>query len=678
MRNIALSISLLIILLSQNSMGHVTAMSASRVPSNVEPRENITVPSMATLAVNLSTATGKTIVFKAEDPKTEVNLQAPDHEIPHLVLNRNGVPTPGFERTLQVKVDNLSVPPSGMYVQLIIETQHGDPDLERERNVRIRVWKEMSFVPYNAFTYKGVNVSFKVTFDPITELLHKKIKTPTDYYRLRILITNTQGNPLQTYVEDFAFLMENQWRLPLPAVLEAIPGSAPDELLVYYYDMMPFQPDLRDPDSRIPREEVDRYIQTELVPAMVEAFQMQSNVWGFPWYEEWRNFRREENPKTLSVALGEHQTWYHGKPASLGHSMISIRVDGTTGEYDNLTDGLISTFHHELFHNHQRNISLHFNGNAAVAGKDQAWMMFSEGTAVLASSVGQPDVHFEPAARPRSYLRRANAFLGSAGAVDGGGLNKSYNEIPYQTALYWRFLYENCGGINPEGEDPSTGMQVIHHILETLYKGEVVDINSSTDTAMAFPLIIDRALQATPSCGFTSYEKSLIHFARAIYFLRLEEGRCSNATNLASCGFMDPHHVYQTPAADAYVVSNTGMEVEGAIPSSYGIDLIELELDPSVKGETLQLEFDSLAEPHLEFHVELWKTKVNHESNEPEHGSPIPDKPVSVATENGSLVIEMPTVNSADFNGLGLIITRIDPHEKTEPTGAYSIKLLAK
>ena len=678
MRKTALSVSLLIILLSQNSMGIATAMSDARIPSNVEPRENSNASVAATPAVHFSTATGKTIDFKAEKHKTAIHLEAPDNEIPHLVLNRNGVPTPGYERTLHVKVDDLSVPPSGIYVQLVIETQHGDPDLERERNVRIRVWKEISFVPYNAFTYKGVNVSFNVTFDPITELPHKKIKTPTDYYRCRIVISDAKGSQLQTYLSDFAFLMENQWSVPLPPVLEDTPDAAPDELVVYYYDMMPFQSDLRDPDSRIPREEVSRYIQTELMPAMVEAFQTQSNSWGFAWYEEWRNFRGEEDPKILSVALGEHQTWYHGKPASLGHSMISIRVDGTTGEYDNLTDGLISTFHHELFHNHQRNISLHLREDASVAGKEQAWMMFSEGTAVLASSIGQPDVHFEPTARPRSYLRRANAFLGSEGAIDGGGLNKSYVEIPYHTALYWRFLYENCGGINPEGEDSFTGMQVIRHVLETLYKGVVVDINYSTDTAMAFPLIIDRALQATPSCRFASYEESLIHFARAIYFLRLEQGRCSDATHLTSCGFVDPHHVYQTPAADTHVVAETVMQVEGAIPSSYGIDLIELALDPSLKGETLKLEFDSLAEPQLEFHVELWKTIADQDNNEPEYVYSIIEKPVSVATENGSLVVEIPTASSVDFNGLGLIITRIDPHEKTESTGAYSIKLLTK
>jgi hypothetical protein len=176
----------------------------------------------------------------------------------------------------------------------------------------------------------------------------------------------------------------------------------------------------------------------------------------------------------------------------------------------------MSVFHHELFHNHQRNISLHYSKHATIAGKNEAWMTFTEGTAVLASSVGQPVVQFAATAQPRSYLKRANAFIGSEQAITGG-LNTSYKDIPYQTALYWRFLYEHCGGIVPSGEDPSAGMKVIRHVLETLYKGEIVQINSTTDVAQAFPRILDAALENTSTCAFHSYEESLVQFARAIY-----------------------------------------------------------------------------------------------------------------------------------------------------------------
>lgn len=661
-----------------NSMGNVTALDEAETHSTEALLEDKSGPSMPDLRVHLSTATGKTIVFKPEEKETELKSRSDDDEIPHLVLNRNGVPTPGFERTLLVSVGKVSVPPSGMYVQLVIETQHGDPDFERENNIRIRVWQKIRFIPFDALTQQGVSLHFNVTFDPMTKLPHKTTRTPTDYYRYRITISDPQGNQLQAYAEDYAFLMENQWRVPLPNVLEATPGAAPDELLVYYYDMMPFQIDLKDPDTRIPREAVGKYIQTELLPAMTEAFQVQSNVWGFPWYEEWRNFRREEDPKTLSVALGEYRIWFHGKPASLGHSMISIRVDGTVGEYDTLTDGLMSTFHHELFHNLQRNLSLHYGGQAAIAGKDEAWMMFTEGTSVLASSVGQPSVQFASTAQSRSYLKRANAFLGLEGTI-GGGLNQSYKDIPYHTALYWRFLYENCGGINPEGEDPGTGMQVIRRTLESLYKGEVVDITSSTDLAGALPRVMDLALQSTPSCPFQSYQDSLIHFARAIYELRLAEGRCSDPVELSRCGFMDAHHLYQTPPADRYLVGDDkATEIEGSIPSSYGIDLIQLALSPSAEGKYLKLILTSTAAARVEYHVELWRTKTINDNGVIEFQSTQTDEPFSTSTVNGSLIVEIENLKKDDFDELGLIITRTDPYEDIEATGAYSIELIAK
>jgi hypothetical protein len=491
------------------------------------------------------------------------------------------------------------------------------------------------------------------------------------------MISDEQGNWLQTYVDDFAFLIENQWRVPLPQVLEATPGAAPDELLIYYYDMIPFQSNLRDPDTRIPRMEVDRYIQTELIPAMVEAFEIQSNVWQFPWFEEWHNFRREEAPKTLSVALGQHSIWFHGKPASLGHSMISIRVDGATGEYDSLTDGIMSVFHHELFHNLQRNLSLHYAKHAAIAGKDEAWMMFTEGTAVLASSVGQPSVQFSLASQPRSYLKRANAFIGSEGAI-GGGLNKSYKDIPYHTAIYWRFLYENCGGVTADGEDPATGMKVIRRILETLYSGEIVDVTSSTDVIKAFPRILDAALQATPSCKFHTHEESLIQFARAIYGLRVENERCRDLIHPSTCGFSAPDHLYHTPPAETHLVeANRPLTIQGSIPASYGIDLNEFALEPSLQGKTLKLTLTSSAGSAL-FHVELWKFRTSPESSvvEPRPAQLIGSIPM--AGEDSSVSIDVKSLNGDDFDSLGLVITRIDSHEDMEATGAYTIQLIAE
>jgi hypothetical protein len=362
----------------------------------------------------------------------------------------------------------------------------------------------------------------------------------------------------------------------------------------------------------------------------------------------------------------------------MGHALISIRVDGSFREYSNITDGILSVFHHELFHNQQRNISLHFGEKGNIAGKDDAWKLFTEGTATLASFVGQPAVQFEPAMQMRTYLKRANTFIGSEGSFIGE-LNKSYQEIPYHFAIYWRFLYESCGGLKNGIEDPATGMQVIRHTLEALYKGEVVNVSSSTDVTDALPRILDIALKTTPSCAFRTYDESLIHFARAIYLLRLEDGRCPSPNYSTYCGFYDPYRLYQTPRAEDYLIqADSTTQINGSIPASYGIDLIEIQLDPSAEGKALKLKFKSISDPENEFNVEVWEIKELQNEDEAEHYAVQTEKPNSMRTENGSLTMEIGNLSVNDFNSLGLIITRMDSHETREESGRYLLQALVE
>jgi hypothetical protein len=287
-------------------------------------------------------------------------------------------------------------------------------------------------------------------------------------------------------------------------------------------------------------------------------------------------------------------------------------------------------------------------------------------------------VQFEATPQLRSYLKRANAFIGSEGAI-GGGLNESYREIPYNTALYWRFLYEKCGGVDSNGEDPATGMRVIRHALEALYTGEIVQISSSTEVAEAFPLIMDHALQATPSCAFRSYEESLFHFARAIYLLRLEDGRCMEPIDTSTCGFVDPHHLYERPPVETYLISaNPLTEVSGSIPSSYGIDLIELELGPSVERKTLKLIFTSTGDPQPAFHIEVLKIRTMSQDGEPEGQLTQTGEPVSMKIDDGRAILQIENLSRDGIDELGLIVIRTDPYEDMNATGAYSMQVIVE
>jgi hypothetical protein len=674
MRSNVLSRSLLVLFYLLNTLG-VRVVSSSAPETKPETRQAWEASPASTyngMSVTLSTPTHKVIKFDASEETEPAEKPAQENrEIPHLVLKRNGVLTPGYERTLEIEVENVPVPAPGIHVGLTITTQHKDPDHEGKGGV-IVVWSEREFVPHTTQTQQGVRVNFSVTFDRFTKLGGTNILTPTDYFQYQVTLTDLNGNLRQSHTERYAFLMENQWRTPLPQLLETEPGSAPDRLLVYYYDMIPFQADRRDPLTQIPREAVDRYIQTELLPAMVEAVRAQTNDWGFAWYPEWRNYRRDEDPKTLSVALGEYGVWYHGEAPTLGHSMISIRVDGSAGEYDSLTDGIMSVFHHELFHNQQRNISLHFSGDGNVSGKDEAWKMFSEGTAVLASSVAQPEVQFEQTTAMRSYMKRAASYIGVEG-VFGGGLNMSYARIPYHTAVYWRFLYEACEGL----EDKAEGMSAVRTVLETLYKGEVVDVHTSTNAVESLPAVMDRALSQIPSCPFDSHSESLADFARAIHMLRLKDGRCMGIGG-PDCGLFDPNLLYPMPPVESMTITNRpSTYVSGNVPSSYGLDFVELDVDMAAAGRSLAIRFMGSSVSLAEFEVSVVLVKSAGSTS----GD---DLPVMVgetrpsSEEDAELILDIEHIDLNEFDRIGLIIVRTDPNEKLDKNGSYTVQIMVQ
>jgi len=621
----------------------------------------------AAMSIELSTPTHKVIEFDAGD-SPEKTPASTAQEIPQLVLTRNGVLTPPYERTLDIVANNIPISAPGAFVMLTIFTQHQDPDYEGKNGRKVQVWQETRFIPQASQIPSGMRAHFQVTFDRDIQIGDKSTQTPTDYFQYQISIIDSTGVAQYSRTENYAFLMENQWRVPLPKLLEAEPDAAPDHLLVYYYDMIPFQADLKKRSTRISRQNVDRYIQTELIPAMVNAMQVQSNAWGFVWYPEWKNSRREEDAKTLSVALGERGIWFHGRAPSLGHSMISIRVDGSAGEYDSLTEGIMSVFHHELFHNLQRNIDLHFGNHGDVSGMDNAWMMFSEGTAVLASLVGQPQAQFNPESAYRSYMKRANAFIGFDGAV-GGGLNKSYEEIPYHTAIYWRFLYEKCGGLKNGIEDPAIGMKVIRSILETLYSGKVVDIHASNHWTENLPRILDHVL-AEADCPFHTYKASLSEFAHSIYLLRLANGRCGAIIH-ENCGFNDPYSLYNTPPVEhALMNAKPANFINGNIATSYGIDFIELTPDSNPNGQSFRIVFDTTSDSNADYLVQLVMLKSTT-------SKPILVKESSLlATANGEVVFETGGINLQEVDCLGLIIIRTDANEQQDANGSYTIQVL--
>jgi hypothetical protein len=633
------------------------------------------------LAATLRALSGATITFVTQNGQTVGEVPPQALELPHLVLGRNGALTEPDERTLIVEVTGIDVPPDGMTVTLKVESQHGDPDLGSGSDNRIPVWDESQRIANTlGVTQTGVTAVFVHEFNATVIAGTERMPTPTDYFRYDITVLGTNhsmANPLRTFSEDYAFLMENQWIAPLPEVREASAGAAPDELIVYYCDMFPFQKSIRDHATWLPRRDVTAYVGSELVPQMVEAFRIQTDEWGFPWYHEWTSYRSGEDAERLSVALlADGQTWFHGEAPYRGNSRMSINVKGgDNARYDTLTDGLMSTFHHELFHNLQRNINLHNGGNGNVGGAEGAWQFFSEGTAVLASSIGQPAVQFAPTSAQRAFMTHARNFVRGDGAV--GDLNRSYGRMsPYRAAIYWRFLYERCGGMKDGVEDSGAGMEVIRRALTELYSGKAIDISSSTDLVGTVPEIMDRVLEGS-SCLFKTYEDSLVAFARAIHGLQLDDGRCIKPGTPAGCGLYDPHYMYYGPSLNTITFAGADQEYQDGIRSSFGMDFVEVILDPAAKGQPLVLEFFGAPGADAEFDVQLWKLLDPGGGARPQRipAPTIAPESLTRVNANGRPFYVVPAIDTSVYNRLGLIIMRLDAKESSDPIGEYTIVL---
>ena len=393
--------------------------------------------------------------------------------------------------------------------------------------------------------------------------------------------------------------------------------------------------------------------------------------------------RPGDPPNRLSIALTDGSTWYHGQAHARGSAAISLRLDSEDNyRYQNLTDSLISTFYHELFHNMQRSLDLLHGGDGDVDGLRDAWRFFSEGTAVLATSVGQPEVQFSTAPGMPVYFLEANGYLAGGGEVERD-LNRSCRDIdPYHAVIYWRFLYEKCGGMVQYKEDPIQGMQIIHNALSVLYSKEVVDIQASSELVENLPAIMNLAIQNTGSCPFENYRESLTQFSAAIYSLQLENGRCLDPGNPIGCELYDPEQRYLQIPIPEYTYSGEVLTLDRAkqtfpvgIKSSFGMDFFEINLAGETQGSTFTIELNTSGAGEAEFAMQVINNKGRKSAGLQNSDLVLINNNQSNVKNGEQLAITVPEINLGEFDQIGLIITRVDNREKFDSFGEYSITI---
>jgi hypothetical protein len=222
------------------------------------------------------------------------------------------------------------------------------------------------------------------------------------------------------------------------------------------------------------------------------------------------------------------------------------------------------------------------------------------------------------------------------------------------------------------------------------------------------PEIMDRAL-AGAACPFKTHAESVRAFARAIYALRLEGGRCIAPGTPVGCGLYDPYNLYYAPpvgtvayageaitfaatdqAQPGGVKSRNAVVVGGAsrgatavqpypvgIRSSFGMDFVDVILDSAVDGQALRIELHGAEGATAEFDVQLLKMIDPGGDARPRcpAGQTSAPETLMQVDADGSLSYVIPAVDTGAYNRLGLIITRVDDKESVDPVGAYTIVL---
>ena len=317
----------------------------------------------------------------------------------------------------------------------------------------------------------------------------------------------------------------------------------------------------------------------------------------------------------------------------------------------------------------QRNVGL-----SAGCSLEQWNNVFIEAQGEFAPSVQYPELEIlnDHLVGPSSpYRSAARRFLAH-------GLNASYRELEqatvhrYDAALYWRFLYEQFGN-----------MGIIRAALEEM----ACQYNPDIEAGLA--KVMDAAI-ARFDGPFLTYEESLVAFARANYGLRLQNGRCT-AKGAAGCDpagaghlYYDPQETYKAPALKAELPYNgRPMAHQGAIPSVYGMDFVEVRLSRQLHGQSLQI----AVEGEGRFSVQLWKlgggaiggalTLAAEGGNRGAKLRALTPRPTTVeASDTGVHTLLIPQLDTMTCERVALIIVRLGP-ASSEASGGYTVTLSA-
>jgi len=585
------------------------------------------------LAALPSPATGVQVALSAAQATRswDSRLAEPEpFDLPLVYLHRQQQATEVRARTLTLSVAGLT---GGTSVEVEIISQHDDRTTFQPHRCSAR------FALSNRPCTPRAPCVLQWTLDPAT--------VPSDFYRLAVRDAGGRLLWQNPDPERPDFVALDTWEARIERYT----------VRVTYAALFPFARGERNLYHRLTTDEVHRFIAQQFVPMVVDTWKTQFGAWGLgPIQKKWDADRVVEIFLTcLPFALFDGTGTYTVPGYADGRPYPERRLwlltsDNTLQGYKSLEDGYRVLFAHEFFHLVQWNVLL------STGCPTQKWHnTFIEGQAKFVPSVQYPELELSRdglASTSSEYASAAGHFIQTRLKTSYAVLEAERDNL-YDAALYWRFLYEQFGSMRP-----------IRAALEEMACRPATDIPTSLDQVM------DAALRRLHG-PLGSFEESLMAFSQANYALRLEDGRCTAADGRACDGrYQDPNGMYPAPDLTAELrYDGTPLAYDGALPASFGTDLLQVQVDPKAQGQAIRIAVHSA---RARLSVQIWRLDRDGARASTPHPEALQG---DCRAECRYTLSALDAASSDDRGGysLALIVVRLDANERADPRGSYRL-----
>jgi hypothetical protein len=565
-----------------------------------------------------------------------------EFELPVLYLHRQRLAAPPQERTLSIEISGVA---AGRGIELELVSRHVNVLTGQQHHLS----RSFRFPDRTCTAANPCTLTWTVEASDLY----------SDFYSLRVR-DGAQVLWQNAYADRPDLVALDTWDVSLDSHTARI----------YYATLFPFARGPNDLDNRLSPPAVTDFVERVFASLVAETWHTQFQDWGFgPIERDWDPDRTVEivvtdPPFALMGGTGTYTVFTYGDGTLYRERRLWWHATNAAFQaYDSLESGYRVLYAHEFFH------MVQWNAILSAGCSNGAWLnVFVEAQGKMAPSVQYPELEMR-----REHVVLASSEYGQAAKrYLASGLKPSCQALQaatvhkYDAALYWRFLYEQSGD-----------MRVLRTALEEMacrYEPDIVD---------GLPGVMDAALVRAGG-PFASFEDSLAGFARANYALRLQDGRCTTGAGDGCEGrHYDPDSIYPDPSLAAELhYDGKDQRYDGSVAASYGTDLIEVYLDPSLRGQRVTVTLESTG---ARFALQVWEVNGNQADREAARlGAKLGDvggrpraltaQPTNVqAGRDGSHRFTISQVDPARCDRLALIITRLDAGEHLDPVGSYRI-----